>query len=99
MLPFLLYLLAGALTGIQVYALLTLGMHGAPVSPLEFLSLLGSLALIVAAYLSLWKPRLAARVALLAALVIWCFYAPATLHAVRSWRAGHAAPQVQKGAR
>ncbi len=99
MLPFLLYLLAGALTAIQVYALLTLGVYGAPVSPLEFLSLLGSLVLIVAAYLALWKPRLAARVALLAALVIWCFYAPATLHAVRSWRAGHAAPQVQKGVR
>ncbi len=99
MLPFVLYLIAGALTGFQVYALLALGAYGAPVSPLEFLSLLGSLVLIVAAYLGLWKPRLAARVALLAALVIWCFYAPATLHAVRSWRADHAAPQVQKGAR
>ncbi len=99
MLPFLIYLLAGTLTGIQVYALLTLGVHGAPVSPLEFLSLLGSLVLIVAAYLGLWKPRLAARVALLAALVVWSFYAPATLHAVRSWRAGQAGSQPQKGAR
>lgn len=98
MLPFFLYLIAGALTGFQVYALLTLGVHGAAVSPLEFLSLFGSLALILAAYLSLWKPRSAARVALLAALIIWCFYAPATLHAVRTWRAGPAGSQVQKGA-
>ncbi len=99
MLPFVLYLIAGALTGVQVYALVALAAYGAPVSPLEFLSLLGSLALIVAAYLSLWRPRLAARVALLAALIIWSFYAPATLHAVRSWRAAHAGSQVQKGAR
>ncbi len=99
MLPFLLYLIAGLLTGFQVYTLVALGAYGAPVSPLELLSLLGSLVLIIAAYLGLWKPRLAARMALLAALVIWCFYAPATSHAVRSWRAVHAAPQVQKGAR
>ncbi len=102
MLPFLLYLIAGALTGLQVYTLMALGAYGAPVSPLEVLSLLGSLALIVAAYLSLWKPRVAARVALLAALIIWCFYAPATLHAVRTWRTApgsHGGPQTQKGAR
>jgi hypothetical protein len=100
MLPFFLYLIAGALTGFQVYSLLALGVYGAPVSPLEFLSLLGSLVLIVAAYLSLWKPRVAARVALLAALTIWCFYAPASLGAVRSWRASHGpGPQLEKGAR
>lgn len=100
MLPFLLFLIAGALTGYQVYALVALGAYGAPVSPLEFLSLLGSLALVGAAYLSLWKPRVAARVALLAALVIWCFYAPATLSTVRSWRARHAPAAIPgKGAR
>lgn len=100
MLPFFLYLIAGALTGFQVYALIALGAYGAPVSPLEFLSLFGSLVLIVAAYLSLWKPRVAARVALLAALTIWCFYAPASLSAVRSWRAGHGpGPHLEKGAR
>ncbi len=98
MLPFLLYLIAGVLTGFQVYALVALGAYGAPVSPLELLSLFGSLVLIVTAYVSLWNPRLAARVALLAALLIWCFYAPATLHAVRTWHAAHAGPQLQKGA-
>ena len=99
MLPFFLYLIAGVMTGFQVYALVALGAYGAPVSPLELLSLLGSLVLIVAAYLSLWKPRLGARVALLAVLIIWCFYAPATLHAVKSWHARHAGSQLQKGAR
>lgn len=99
MLPFFLYLIAGALTGFQVYALLALGVYGAPVSPLEFLSLLGSLVLIAAAYLSLWKPCVAARVALLAALTIWCFYAPATVQTIRARLPGHAGSQLQKGAR
>ena len=100
MLPFLLYLIAGALTGFQVYTLVALGAYGAPVSPLEFLSLLGSLALIVAAYISLWRPRIAARVALLAVLTIWCFYAPATLNAARNRRAAPApASSPAKGVR
>ncbi len=100
MLPFFLYLIAGGLTGFQVYSLIALAAYGAPVSPLEYLSLLGSLALIVAGYLSLFKPRVAARVALLAALTIWCFYAPATLNSVRARLADHgAAPRVEKGVR
>ena len=100
MLPFLLYLIAGLLTGLQVYSLVALGAYGAPVSPLEFLSLLGSLTLLVAAYVSLWRPRAGARVALIAALLIWCFYAPATLNTVRGRLAGRGVtPPAQKGAR
>ena len=100
MLPFFLYLIAGGLTGFQVYSLVALAAYGAPVSPLEYLSLLGSLALIVAGYLSLFRPRAAARLALVAALVIWCFYAPATLNSVRARLAGHgASPRIEKGVR
>ena len=100
MLPFFLYLIAGGLTGFQVYSLAALAAYGAPLSPLEYLSLLGSLAMIVAAYLSLFKPRAAARLALVAALTIWCFYAPATLNTVRAKLAGHgAAPRVERGVR
>jgi hypothetical protein len=59
-----------------------LAVLGAPVSPLELVSLVGSLCLIVAAYLSLFKPHAAARLALLAALAIWCFYGPAIARTV-----------------
>ena len=53
--------------------------------PLELVSLVGSLCLIIAAYLSLFKPHAAARLALLASLAIWCFYGPAIARAVGSF--------------
>jgi len=81
MLPFFLYLVAGAVTGCHVYTLLMLAMLGAPVDPLELVSMAGSLCLLVAAYLSLFKPRAAAKLALLASLAIRCFYSPAMVHA------------------
>jgi len=40
------------------------------------------LCLVFAAYLSLFKPHAAARVALLASLAIWMFYGPAMLGAI-----------------
>lgn len=83
MIPFFLYLVAGAVTGFHVYILLMLAALGAPVDPLELVSLVGSLGLIVAAYLSLFKPHAAARLALLASLAIWCFYGPAIARTVR----------------
>jgi len=76
-LPFCLYFLAGALTGFHVYTLLALTVYGAPFNALELVSLLGSLCLLIAAYVSLIRPYAAARVALLASLAIWCFYGPA----------------------
>lgn len=84
MFPFFLYLIAGAVTGFHVYTLLMLTALGAPSDPLEFVSLLGSVGLVVAAYLSLFKPHAAARLALLASLAIWCFYGPAIAHAVEA---------------
>jgi hypothetical protein len=82
MIPFFLYLAAGAVTGFHVYTLLILAVLGVPVNPLEFVSLAGSLGLLVAAYLSLFKPSAAARLALLASLAIWCFYGPAIVRTV-----------------
>lgn len=81
MIPFFLYLAAGAVTGFHVYTLLMLAVIGVPVNPLEFVSLAGSLGLFIAAYLSLLKPNAAARLALLASLAIWCFYGPAIVRA------------------
>jgi len=86
MLPFVLYVAAGALTAVHVYVLLSLGILGAPSSILEFVALLASLGLIAAGYVSLFRSQLAARLALIAALGSWCFYAPATVATVKAGR-------------
>jgi hypothetical protein len=84
MLPFCLYFLASIVTGFHVYNLLAPAIYGAPSNPLELVSLLGSLALLIAAYISLFKPHAAAKVALIACLAIWCFYGPAIAKSVRT---------------
>jgi hypothetical protein len=83
MLPFCLYFVAGIVTGFHVYTL-ALAMYGAQLNPLELASLLGSLCLLIAAYVSLSKPNAAAKIALLASLMIWCFYGPAIAKSVRT---------------
>jgi hypothetical protein len=84
MLPFYLYFAAGVITGFHVYSLLALTVYGVPFNPLEVVSLLGSLGLVVAAFVSLFRPPAAARVALIASLLIWSFYGPAIARLVRT---------------
>jgi hypothetical protein len=84
MLPFYLYFATGVITGLHVYTLLVLAAYGVPFNPLEPVSLLGSLCLLIAAYVSLFKPRVAARLALLASLTIWSFYGPAIAKFIRT---------------
>jgi hypothetical protein len=84
MLPFFLYCGTAAVTGLHIYTLLALAVYGVPVDPLELLALLGSFVLLAAAYVSLFKPQLAAKIALLAALLIWSFYGPAVAKIVRA---------------
>jgi hypothetical protein len=84
MLPFFLYFGAGVITGFQVYTLLAMTTYGVPFSPLEVVALLGSLGLLIAASISLFKPRAGARVALIASLLIWSFYGPAIANLVRA---------------
>jgi len=83
MLPFCLYFVASVITGFHVYTLLALAVYGAPSNSLELVSLLGSLCLLIAAYVSLFKPYTAARLALIACLAIWCFYGPAIAKSIR----------------
>jgi hypothetical protein len=82
-LSFFLYFAASVITGFHVCMLLAFAAHGAPSNPLELVSLLGSLCLLIAAYVSLFKPRAAARLALIACLAIWCFYGPAVAKSIR----------------
>ena len=84
MLPFVLYFATGAVTGFQVYTLLLLSLYGVAVNPLELVALLGSFCLLIAACISLFRPQAAARLALVAALAIWCFYGPAIAKVVRT---------------
>jgi len=84
MLPFVLYLVGGLLTAFHVYVLLTLAALGVPHNVLQLFSLLGSLGLIGSAYISLFRPRLAAQLALIASLGAWCFYAPAIVATIKA---------------
>jgi hypothetical protein len=83
MLPFILYVVTGVVTGLHVYTLMFAGF-GMPFNPLELISLLGSSCLLIAAYLSLFNPEAAARLALVAALAMWCFYGSALANRVRA---------------
>jgi len=82
MLPFLLYAITGGTTGVQVFRLVMWAVWGKAVHPLEHVSLLGSVVLIVVAVFSLWRPRPAAWVALIATLCMWSFYGPALYKSV-----------------
>lgn len=84
MLPFLVYFATGVVTGYHIYTLLALVVYGVPINPLAVIGLFGSLGLLIAAYISLFRPQAAAKVALIAALAIWSFYGPAIANVVRT---------------
>jgi hypothetical protein len=97
MLPFFLYLAAGAVTGFHLYILLAMSAHGVAFNSLELLSLLGSLGLVVAAIIALFKPHAAARIALVCCLLIWSFYGPASAKFVRSHASQHSVTTLRSG--
>jgi hypothetical protein len=84
MLPFCLYFVAGVATGFHVFILLALTVYGAPFNSLELVCLLGSVGLLIAAFISLFKPFAAARIAFIACLMTWSFYGPAIAKVVRT---------------
>ena len=86
MLPFVLYAATGVVAAFHLYYLLVLSSFGVPQNSWEFISLLLSLGIVVCGYISLYKPVLAARIVLIAALGMWFFYGPAI---VATARAGH----------
>lgn len=84
MLPFILYFVTAVLTGFHLYTLLSFTLYGAPFNLLELVAMLGSFCLLIAAYVSLFRPRAAGRLALIACLAMWCFYGPAIAKIVRT---------------
>jgi hypothetical protein len=88
MLPFAIYLITALLTGFHVYSLLSLAVYGVPATLLEPASLVGSVWLLAAAYVSLFRARVGAKIALPSSLLAWCFYAPALLGTMRAGKIG-----------
>jgi hypothetical protein len=77
-----LYLLTGIVTAVPVLWALGWAVWGAGISVTEYLSLIGSGLLLVAAASS--GRRSAARLALLGTLAAWCFYLPAVLGVIKA---------------
>lgn len=84
MLPFILYFVTAVVTGFHLYTLLSFTLYGAPFNLLELVALLGSFCLLIAAYVSLFSPRTAGQLALIACLAMWSFYGPAIAKIVRT---------------
>lgn len=84
MLAFVLYFVAAVFTGYHLYALMSLVVYGVPLNPLELVGFLGSVSLLIAAYVSLFRTRAGGRIALIACLALWCFYAPAIVNFIRA---------------
>ena len=76
-LAFILYLLTGIATAVPIIYALKWAVWGAPIILTEYVSLLGSVALVVSAFISLTERRIAARIALISVLAVWSFYFPA----------------------
>jgi hypothetical protein len=77
-----LYLLTGVVTAVPVLWALAWAVWGAGVRVSEYLSLVGSVLLLVAAGSS--RRRFAARLALVGTVAVWSFYLPGVLGLVRT---------------
>jgi len=84
MLPFVIYFVTGIVTALHIGSLLVVALYGIPVSPLEVVALAGSFCLLLAAYVTLYRPRAAAKIALIATFILWSFYGPAIAGRIRA---------------
>ena len=71
------YLTTGVLTGYQVYYNLVLAIWGVPTSWVEYVSICGSILMLVSAGIGFGAERASHRLAFFAAILEWMFYAPA----------------------
>jgi len=83
MLSFVIYLVAGLTAGWQVFQLIMWAIWGAPTSPIQFIGLIGSWGLDLAAILAFKWKKVSLIMAAFGLLGLWSFYVPAlyqTLH-------------------
>jgi hypothetical protein len=71
-----LYVVAGVVTGLHNFYLIMDMVNGAPIPLLNCAALLGSVMLLAAAVLVLFRPRVATKVGLMGSLLSWVLYAP-----------------------
>jgi hypothetical protein len=71
-----LYVVAAVVTGLHNFYRIMDMVNGAPVPLLDCSALLGSVTLLAAAVLVLFRPRVAAKVGLTGSLLSWLFYVP-----------------------
>jgi hypothetical protein len=71
-----LYVVAGVVTGLHNFYRIMGMVNGAPVPLLNCAALLGSVTLLAAAVLVLFRPRVATKVGLMGSLLSWVLYAP-----------------------
>jgi hypothetical protein len=82
MITFLLYLATAICTGWQLSQQILMGVWGKPSNPLEYLAFVGSLILLVSAYVALFSLRRARRIAIGASALLWIFYVPACINTI-----------------
>ena len=70
------YIVTGLLLLAQTYWMLAWAIWGAPTNIWEYLALLGSLVLLIAGILHIWRRRAATYLAAISEALIWCFYLP-----------------------
>jgi hypothetical protein len=78
------YIVTGLLLTAQTYWMLAWAIWGAPTNTWEYLALLGSLTLLIAGILHIWRRRAATYLAAISEVLIWCFYAPTLFFTFRS---------------
>lgn len=80
---FVLYLITGIATAVPVVYALGWAVWGAPISATEYISLFGSLLLVLAAFITFVNRRHAARCAFAGVIAVWSFYLPQIYGVVR----------------
>jgi hypothetical protein len=74
-----LFLVTGLVTGYTTFYRMMWAIWGAPIAFVMYVAMCGSGLLVVAFLLMLFNPKIGIRVALLATVLLWCFYLPAAL--------------------
>lgn len=74
-----LYVLTALVTGLHNFYWLMGRVNGAPLNLLNFTALLGSVTLVGAAMLVLFRPHVAAGMGFAGSLLLWVYYAPLTI--------------------
>jgi hypothetical protein len=94
-----LFIITGLVLTAQTYWLLAWAIWGAPTNVWEYLAFFGSLLLIAAGIIYIWKKTIGMYMICASLVLIWIFYLPAIIVSVRSILVGFAYVQSADWAR